>query len=68
MYNFTSKQIESLNSQHCYLEKQLGSLKAASQPRKDEVDRLEELQKFISVEEKEIDRLTQGSKELKKKV
>lgn len=63
----SQKEIESLNSQHCYLEKQLGSLKAASQPRKDELARLEELQKLISVEEKEIDRITKGSKELKKK-
>ncbi|KAK9271730.1 hypothetical protein L1049_002093 [Liquidambar formosana] len=61
----SQKEIDSLNSEHSYLQKQLGSLKAASQPRKDELDRLEELKKIISVEEKEIDRLVQGSKQLK---
>ncbi|KAK9989099.1 hypothetical protein SO802_029338 [Lithocarpus litseifolius] len=39
------QQIDSLNSQHSYIEKQLDSLEAASQPRKDELDRLEELKK-----------------------
>lgn len=62
------QQIESLNEQHCYLEKQLDSLKAASQPRKDEVGRLKDLKKIISAEEKEIDRLIQGSMQLKEKV
>lgn len=62
------QQIDSLNSQHGYIEKQLDSLEAASQPRKDELDRLEELKKIISTEEKEIDKLIQGSKELKEKV
>lgn len=37
-------------------------------PRKDEVDRLKELKKIISAEEKELDHLTQGSKQLKEKV
>ncbi|KAL7232356.1 hypothetical protein ACSBR2_010388 [Camellia fascicularis] len=63
----SQKEIDSLNTQHVYLEKQLDSLKAASEPRKDELDRLEELRKIISAEEKEIDRLTQGSKQLKEK-
>lgn len=62
------QQIESLNEQHNYLEKQLDSLKAASQPRKDEVGRLKDLKKIIAAEEKEIDRLMQGSKQLKEKV
>lgn len=62
------QQIDSLNSQHGYIEKQLDSLEAASQPRKDELDRLEELKKIISTEEKEIDELIQGSKKLKEKV
>ena len=62
------QQIDSLNSQHSYIEKQLDSLEAASQPRKDELDRLEELKKIISIEEKEIDKLIQGSKKLKEKV
>ncbi|CAN0924358.1 Structural maintenance of chromosomes protein 4 [Linum grandiflorum] len=58
---------ESLKSEHSYLDKQLASLKAASQPKKDEVDRLKELQKIISAEEKEIDSLVHGSKQLKEK-
>lgn len=62
------KQIESLKSQHSYLEKQLDSLKAASEPSKDEIDRLEELQKIISAEEKEIEKILNGSKDLKEKV
>ncbi|CAN0924360.1 Structural maintenance of chromosomes protein 4 [Linum grandiflorum] len=61
------KEIESLKSEHSYLDKQLASLKAASQPKKDEVDRLKELQKIISAEEKEIDSLVHGSKQLKEK-
>ncbi|KAK4602801.1 hypothetical protein RGQ29_011700 [Quercus rubra] len=63
----SQKEIDSLNSQHSYIEKQLDSLEAASQPRKDELDRLEELKKIISTEEKEVDKLIQGSKELKEK-
>ncbi|KAM2064499.1 hypothetical protein ACFX16_027883 [Malus domestica] len=63
----SQKEIDSLNSQHCYLEKQIGSLEAASQPKKDELDRLAELKHLISVEEKEIDKLIQGSKQLKEK-
>lgn len=61
-------QIESLKSQHSDLEKQLDSLKVASEPRKDETDRLQELKEFIAAEEKEIERLTEGSKKLKDKV
>ncbi|XP_065856626.1 structural maintenance of chromosomes protein 4 [Euphorbia lathyris] len=61
------KEIDSLHSEHGYLEKQLGSLKAASQPNKDELDRLGQLKEMISSEEKEIDRLTKGSKDLKEK-
>lgn len=63
----SQKEIDSLNSQHSYLEKQLGSLEAASWPGKDELDRLEELKKIISKEEKEIDKLIKGSKQLKDK-
>ena len=51
-----------MNSQHSYIEKQLDSLEAASQPRKDELDRLVELKKIISKEEKEIVKFIQGSK------
>lgn len=65
---FILKQIDSLNSQHSYLEKQIGSLEAASQPKNDELDHLAELKHLISVEEKEIDKLIQGSKQLKEKV
>ncbi|XP_058187253.1 structural maintenance of chromosomes protein 4-like [Rhododendron vialii] len=63
----SQKEIDSLNTQHVYLDKQLDSLKAASQPKQDELDRLVELRKIISAEETEIDRLTQGSKQLKEK-
>ena len=61
-------QIDNMNMQIDYLEKQLDSLKPASEPRNDELNRLEELKKIISAEENEIDRLTQGSKQLKEKV
>ncbi|KAL3567974.1 hypothetical protein D5086_030625 [Populus alba] len=63
----SQKEIDSLNTEHSYLEKQLGSLKAASEPKKDELDRLEELKRIIVTEEKEIDRLILGSKKLKEK-
>lgn len=46
----------------------MDSLKRASKPTKDEVDRLKELGKITTAEEKEIDKLTQGSKQLKDKV
>jgi len=57
-----------LNSQHSYIEKQLGSLEVASNPQENELDRLKELKKIISAEEREINRLTDGSKKLKEKV
>ncbi|KAM7508004.1 hypothetical protein LguiA_018457 [Lonicera macranthoides] len=63
----SQKEIDSLNSEHAYLEKQLDSLKTASEPKKDELNRLEELTKITSTEEKEITRLTQGSKKVKEK-
>ncbi|CDP02233.1 unnamed protein product [Coffea canephora] len=63
----SQQEVDSLKSQLSDLEKQLESLKLASFPRKDEVDRLGELKKIISAEENEIDRLTQGSKKLKEK-
>lgn len=62
------QQVDSLNSQHSYIEKQLASLEAASQPKKDELDRLEQLKKIISAEELEITRLIDGSKQLKEEV
>lgn len=61
-------QVDSLKSQHNYIEKQLASLETASNPQEDELDRLNELKNIISAEEREIDRLTNGSKELKEKV
>ncbi|GFY87732.1 structural maintenance of chromosome 3 [Actinidia rufa] len=63
----SQKEIDSMNMQIIYLEKQLDSLKAALEPRNDELNRLEELKKIIFAEENEIDRLTQGSKQLKEK-
>lgn len=57
-----------MNSQHSYIEKQLDSLEAASRPNEDELDRLKELKEIISAEEREISRLTDGSKQLKEKV
>ncbi|MQL91114.1 hypothetical protein Taro_023720 [Colocasia esculenta] len=63
----SQKEIDSLNTQHTYIEKQLDSLKAASQPGKDEVERLKELEKIISVENKELERLTKCSTKLKDK-
>ncbi|XP_022883355.1 structural maintenance of chromosomes protein 4-like [Olea europaea var. sylvestris] len=63
----SQKEIDSLRSQLSDLRNQLDSLKVASKPKKDEVDRLKELENIISAEEKEIDRLTQGSKQLKEK-
>ncbi|XP_020239065.1 structural maintenance of chromosomes protein 4 [Cajanus cajan] len=61
------KEVDSLNSQYNYIEKQLDSLEAASTPQEDELDRLKELKKIVSAEEKEINRLTNGSKQLKEK-
>ncbi|KAK4271995.1 hypothetical protein QN277_020606 [Acacia crassicarpa] len=61
----TQKEVDSLNSQHSYIEKQLASLEAASQPKKDELDRMEQLKKIISTEELDINRLIDGSKQLK---
>ncbi|AET03555.2 putative structural maintenance of chromosomes protein [Medicago truncatula] len=64
----SQKEVDSLNSQHSYIEKQLGSLEVASNPQENELDRLKELMKIISAEEREINRLTDGSKKLKEKV
>ena len=57
-----------MNLQHSYLEKQHDSLKDASQPKKEELKQLDELKKIISGEEKKIDKLIEGSKQLKEKV
>ncbi|KAI9120379.1 hypothetical protein K1719_007412 [Acacia pycnantha] len=61
----TQKEVDSLHSQHSYIEKQLASLEAASQPKRDELNRLEQLKKIISTEELEINKLIDGSKQLK---
>ncbi|BAU01243.1 Structural maintenance of chromosomes protein [Vigna angularis] len=63
----SQKEVDSLSSQFNYIEKQLDSLEAASMPQEDELERLEELKKIVSAEEKEIKRLTNGSKQLKEK-
>eukprot|EP01018_Ginkgo_biloba_P007650 Gb_03310 [translate_table: standard] len=60
-------EIEGLNAQHADIEKQLDSLKSASQPSKNELDRLKELDQIIATEEKELARLVKGSKKLKEK-
>ncbi|RHN47847.1 hypothetical protein MtrunA17_Chr7g0257411 [Medicago truncatula] len=62
------KEVDSLNSQHSYIEKQFGSLEVASKPQENELDRLEELKNSIFPEEREINRLADGSKKLKEKV
>ncbi|KAK8710156.1 hypothetical protein V6N13_145495 [Hibiscus sabdariffa] len=67
IFRHVQKQVDSLKSEYKYLEKQLDSLEAASRPKQDEINRLEELKKIISTEEKEIDRIIQGSKKLKEK-
>lgn len=66
--HFLFQQVDSLNSQHSYIEKQLASLEAASQPKTDELNRLKQLQKIIATEELEINKLNEGSKQLKEEV
>lgn len=61
-------QIDGMHSEYSGLEKELDSLKAASKPGKDELDRLEELRKIIHDEEKEIGRIMSGSEKLKEMV
>nr|XP_011465606.1 PREDICTED: structural maintenance of chromosomes protein 4-like isoform X1 [Fragaria vesca subsp. vesca] len=63
----SQKEIESLSSQYSYLEKQIGSLEAASQPKKNELDQLRKLDNIISAEGIKIEELIQGSKQLKEK-
>ncbi|KAI6683699.1 hypothetical protein NL676_029612 [Syzygium grande] len=58
-------EVDSLHSQHSYLENRLASLEAASKPGKDELDRLEQLKKITHDEEKEIGRIMLGYKKLK---
>ncbi|ONK68794.1 uncharacterized protein A4U43_C05F16100 [Asparagus officinalis] len=61
------KEIDSLNAQHSYIEKQLHSLKVASEPKKDELDRLKELDRLIHAEEKELEKLSKCSATLKER-
>ncbi|KAG2619208.1 hypothetical protein PVAP13_3NG140858 [Panicum virgatum] len=58
------KEVESMNAQYIYNEKRLDSLKAASQPKADEVRRMKELDAIISSEQVELNRLTKCSKKL----
>ncbi|PWA51171.1 structural maintenance of chromosome 3 [Artemisia annua] len=60
-------EIEELNSQHENLAKQLDSLKAEAEQSEDDLHRLEELTNIILEEEKNINKLTQDSKQLKDK-
>ncbi|KAI4389054.1 hypothetical protein MLD38_001318 [Melastoma candidum] len=62
------KEADSLHSQLSYLEKQLPSLKKASRPQQAELGKVEELNELVIAEEKEIETITQGSKQLKDKV
>ncbi|CAD6333346.1 unnamed protein product [Miscanthus lutarioriparius] len=59
------KEVESMNAQYIYNEKRLESLKAASQPKADELRRMKELDGIISSEQAELDRLTKCSSKLK---
>jgi structural maintenance of chromosome 4 len=54
-----------MNAQYSYNEKRLDSLKAASQPKADEVRRMKELDHIISTEQTELNRLTKCSSKLK---
>lgn len=54
-----------MNAQYIYNEKRLDSLKAASQPKADEVRRMNELDGIISSEQVELNRLTKCSSKLK---
>ncbi|KAK3135188.1 hypothetical protein QOZ80_5BG0415790 [Eleusine coracana subsp. coracana] len=59
------KEVESMNAQYSYNEKRLDSLKAASEPKADEVCRMERLDDIISTEQAELDRLKKCSGKLK---
>ncbi|CAN6332537.1 unnamed protein product [Urochloa humidicola] len=59
------KEVESMNAQYIDNEKRLDSLKAASQPKADEVRRMKELDGIISSEQVELNRLTKCSSKLK---
>ncbi|CAM8972758.1 unnamed protein product [Rhodiola kirilowii] len=61
----SQKEIDNYKAEHCILEKQLGSLRAASKLNKDDLDTMKELKKIVVAEELEINRLLEGSKSLK---
>ncbi|PKA51107.1 Structural maintenance of chromosomes protein 4 [Apostasia shenzhenica] len=61
----SQKEIDNFSAQHSYIEKQLGSLKAAAQPKANELNRLNELDDIISTEEKEVSTLCKFSSRLK---
>nr|XP_029121753.1 structural maintenance of chromosomes protein 4 isoform X2 [Elaeis guineensis] len=61
----SQKEIDSLNAQYSYIEKQLDSLKSASEPKKDEVNKLKELDRIISAEQAELENLVKCSSDLK---
>ncbi|XP_042414113.1 structural maintenance of chromosomes protein 4-like [Zingiber officinale] len=63
----TQKEIDSLNEQHNYIKSQLVALKAASQPKKEELNRLKELDGIISAEQSEIEKLVKCSSTLKER-
>ncbi|XP_074578322.1 structural maintenance of chromosomes protein 4 isoform X2 [Curcuma longa] len=64
----TQKEIDSLNEQHNYIKSQLVALKAASQPKKEELNRLKELDGVISAEQSEIEKLVKCSSTLKERL
>ncbi|KAG0473867.1 hypothetical protein HPP92_015724 [Vanilla planifolia] len=61
----STKEAESFAAEHSYIEKQLSTLKTASEPRKDELMRLKELENIISTEEKEVGKLSKCSSKLR---
>ncbi|KMZ71392.1 Structural maintenance of chromosomes protein [Zostera marina] len=63
----SQKEIDNLNEQYCYIEKQLSSLRDAAEPRIDELDRLKELNKCLSEEEEELEKIFRCSVKLKEK-
>ncbi|CAL9187640.1 unnamed protein product [Musa hybrid cultivar] len=63
----TNKEVDSLNEHHRYVIKQLESLKVASKPKKDELNRLKELADVISAEQSELEKLVQCSSTLKER-
>ncbi|KAJ3680908.1 hypothetical protein LUZ60_015397 [Juncus effusus] len=61
------KEVESLNEEYNYNAKRIDSLRVASEPKEDELERIEELERIISDEKKEIEKLTKCSSKLKDK-